>query len=220
MDTTEIYDDPRKNDPRLTPLGHVLTSETVETKIKTIFGAVSWPGKNPGFAVVLGVSRRPRLDGRDVFLLDEYESDDMRVLVHQCGVLNQKYKPYRWIGDPRNDSADRFRREMNEQNRTDLSFQTSTIFDIELPYQYLLPKLKHLLDAKAKTLFLKDSKVLDYMGSINADEIPETPWGTYPAIEAVALGVIELTENWDAEEKKHEKLRRIREMQEKYRRPR
>ena len=85
-----------------------------------------------------------------------------------------------------------------------------------MPYQYLLPKLKRLLDAKAKTLYLKDSKVLDYMGSINADEIPEMPWGTYPAIEAVALGVIELTENWDAEERSRRSREKYRQMKAKY----
>ena len=83
---------------------------------KEVFGGVSWPGKRPGFAVVLAMDRTRHLDSYDVCLLDEYESFSTRELVRQCSALDSKYRPDRWIGDCKNGAASRFIQDMHDEN--------------------------------------------------------------------------------------------------------
>ena len=60
---------------------------------------------------------RYHMGNHDVYLLDEFESFDMRQLVRQCGVLDFKYAPDRWVGDYHNDAASLFIDEMNAECR-------------------------------------------------------------------------------------------------------
>jgi len=74
---------------------------------RALYGGVAWPGKLAGFAVVLAMSRSRHFDSGDIYLLDEYETFDTRELVRQCDVLRFKYRVETWIGDIRNDAAQR-----------------------------------------------------------------------------------------------------------------
>lgn len=203
-------------DLRTSELGHTLTFTELRNpfKIKAIYGGVAWPGKRPGFAVVAAMDYEPHLGGHDIFLLDEYESFDMRKLIRQCAVLNLKYAitrlsdydPYelgRWIGDYKNDAASRFIDEMNsEQERANrynpdlhrerLSLSGTTMLEMENLYPYILPQIKDLLNPARRRLFLKDSKILGYLSEIEVDEIAELEVGSYPAVEAIAFAVIEM----------------------------
>ena len=217
MNIDKVYEEIRRNDPQYTPLGYTFSPEKMDYWIKTVFGAVAFPGKNPGFIAVAGMSKRPEIAGKHViYLLDEYESYDMRRLIRQVGVLNQKYKPYRWVGDSRNTAVDRFRREMNEENSTKVSFHSSTLFDIEFPYEYILPTIRYMINQDSRLLHLKESLSLGYMASIKPDEIRDMPWGEYPAIEAVGMVAIELRDHGNAEEQDRAMKRKIRECQEMY----
>jgi hypothetical protein len=46
-----------------------------------------------------------------------------------------------------------------------------------------------------RRLFLKDSKVANYLGEIEESEITELERGSYPAIEALAFAVIEMLDH-------------------------
>jgi hypothetical protein len=149
---------------------------------------------------VVGMERSVHFDSHDIFLLDEYESFDMRELVRQCGVMDFKYSPERWIGDFKNNAADRFIFEMNkennppdtqgQQNARRFSITPTTMLEMENFYSYILPQIKQL--SQHSQLFLKDGKVADYLLSIKEDEIVELQFGDYPAIEALAFAVFEM----------------------------
>ncbi|NIP26647.1 MAG: hypothetical protein GWO38_23200, partial [Phycisphaerae bacterium] len=84
-----------------------------------IYGGVAWPGKRPGFAVIVLMDDRPHFDSHDVCVIAEFESYSTRDLVRQIGVLDDTFMPDRWIGDNRNDAADKFVRELQNDGDRD-----------------------------------------------------------------------------------------------------
>ena len=172
-------------------LGQVWATDELELHFTSIYGSVAWPGKNPGFAVVVAKSR---LDN-DIYLLAESYSEDMLVLVRQCGVLNYKYHPAVWFGDTKNKAADQFIDEMNKKYESSRQFRLTSTQILDMGqglYQFILPKLKELLDKKYKQLHLKNSKICDYLATVESDEMATIELGEYPAIEALALAALEL----------------------------
>jgi len=166
---------------------------------KAVYGGVSWPGKRPGFAVIVAADRARHIDNHDACLLDEFESFDICELVRQCGVLDFRYLPKQWIGDWKNDAAWSFIQEMNNElqgenktNRRQLSLGWTPMFDMEHLYPYILAEIRRLLTTDHRQLYLKDSKIRGYLSEIKEDEIAELEHGAYPAIEALAFAVIEM----------------------------
>lgn len=186
-----------------TELGHQWSKADLKRHFRALYGGVAWPGQRPGFVVVVGLANEKHFDSYDVYLLDECESVDTRELVRQMGVLDYRYEPARWVGDPYNDAADRFLRELNEERQAATDSATgfpagrrmprylcpipSPVLDMKRPYSYILAELKWLLDADRRQLFLKTSRVKDYLTTIEPDEVPALEFGAYPAIEALAL---------------------------------
>jgi hypothetical protein len=194
---------------RESDLGTTFTAQQIKEQAHVLYGGVAWPGKRPGFAVVLALGKEKRFvgnsafdfDNSDIYVLDEIEAADTRELVHRCAGLNAKYTPARWVGGHRNNAADRFINELNArqappvdayEERPSFSVGWTQLLELERPYEYLLPSLKALLDKDRKRLFLKGSRVTQYLGEIKPDEIPFLEWGEYPAIEALGLTVYEL----------------------------
>jgi len=182
-------------------LGHTFTRLELKNECRAIYGGVAWPGKRPGFAVVLGMGNDKHFDSYDIYLLDEFESIDTRELVRQCGVMDLKFLPERWIGDDRNDAADKFIWEMNSErckpddsqiNMRCLSICPTQILEMAFPYQYILPELKRLLNKGRRQLFLKSSKVLDSLAAIEPQGLSTLELGEFPSIEALAFAVIDL----------------------------
>jgi len=173
---------------------------------KAVYGGIAWPGKRPGFAAVLAMSHDRHFESYDIYLLDEFESFDTRELVRRCGIFNHKYNPDVWIGDRRNDAGDRFIHEMNDEfelpQRMSVQerqfFLTSTpVLEMEQLYQYILPSIKKLLDPERRQLFLRDSRVLNYLREVELNDITELELGHYPAIEAIAFAVLEMLQRGD-----------------------
>jgi len=188
-------------DIKTAELGQDFTIEELKSQCKAIYGGVSWPSKRPGFAVVLGMSHDKHFDNYDIYLLDEFEHIDMWELIKQCGVLIFKYQPTMWIGDKKNDAADRFIQELNitlrrpeKSNQEQLYFSvySTPILDMKNPYPYIMSEIKKLVDEESRQLFLKDSKTKNYLGEIEPSEVVELQLGDYPAIEALAFAMIEM----------------------------
>ena len=181
------------NDIREAKLGEEFESHDLDRCCRVVYGGVAWSGKRPGFAVVLAMSKRkdPETGSHEICLLDEFESHDMRRLIRQCGLLNSKYEPKRWPSDTTNDSAEELMAEM----RGDVGFDISEtdLTEMKPIYPYILTNLKELLDQKNRCLFLKNSKILNYMNDIEGGDVSGLVLGDYPAIEALAYAVIEMT---------------------------
>ena len=131
-------------------------------------------------------------------MLDEYESFSARELVRQCGVLDFKYMPKRWVGDREYGAAIPFIDEMNDDRhkREQELFSFSRPFELlEMNplYPYILDEIKRLIRQDHRRLFLpENSKVLSYLSNVVSDEIYEYEIGDYPAVEALAFAVIEI----------------------------
>ena len=177
-------------DLRTAELGHPFTHTELRSHFKAVWGGVAWPGKRPGFVVVIGMIHPDEPEGSEIYLLDEFESFDMRELIRQCGVLNSKYEPERWVGDTSNDSAEEFLGEMKHDFCSYLS--ETELTEMEPLYPYILGKFKELLNPERRRLFLKNSRVLDYLAGIEQAEVAELERGDYPALEALIYAVAEL----------------------------
>jgi hypothetical protein len=195
-------------DLKETSLGQPFERKDLKHCCKAIYAGVAWPGKRPGFAVVIAMDKEEHFDNHDICLLDEYESFDTRELVRQCGVLDHKYQPQRWIGDSRNNAADRFIREMNSElesredsqarivgateRRRRFNVCSTQMLNMEQLYPYILPHIKSLLDKDRRQLFVKDSSVLNYLSAVEPSEIATLEFGDFPAVEALAFAVLEM----------------------------
>lgn len=194
-------------DIKTTPLNYPLSDLELTNQCKVVYGGVAWPGKQQGFAVIIAMMYEQHLDSHDIYLLEEYESFDTRELVRQCGAMDARYKPAMWIGDNRNNAADRFIREMDDELQSPAtptaarrSFYICPTMMLEMNqlYAYMLPQLKMILDPERRVLFLKNSKVLDYLANIEEKEVADLQFGAYPAIEALAFAVIEMRSHYPA----------------------
>lgn len=166
---------------------------------KAIFGGVSWPGKRPGYAIVVAMDLHRRFDSYEVCVLAEYESPSVRELARQCDILDYTYEPKKWIGDWKNDAADKFIRELNSEKTKQehkFSVNLTPMLEMENLYPYMLDELKRLLDPNRRMLFLKDSKVKSYLGEIGepgkTDDLSVFSLGEYPAIEATCFAVLSM----------------------------
>jgi len=177
---------------RVSELGHTFADWQLEYQCKSIFGGVSVPGSNPGFAVVIAMGKEERFAGHDMCLLDEFESFDLRELIQKCRAFDLKYAPKMWIGDDKNSAADRFITEMNTSSKGRFGLTSTAMLDMEDLYSYIIPQIKDLIREDRRRLYLKDSKVVNYLGGIQAGEIAELEPGDYPAIEALAFAAIEM----------------------------
>jgi hypothetical protein len=162
---------------------------------KAIFGGVSWPGKRPGYAVVVAMDKHRRFDSYEVCVLAEYESPSVRDLVRQADILDYTYEPKKWIGDWKNDAADKFIRELNSEKTKQVpkfSVNLTPMLEMENLYPYMLDELKRLLDEKRRMLYLKDAKVVNYLSEIEEEDIASLGLGEYPAIEATCFAVLSM----------------------------
>ena len=164
---------------------------------RAIYGGVSWPGKRPGYAVVVGMDRHQRFDSYEVCILAEYESLSVRELVRQCDTLDYTYEPTKWIGDWKNDAADKFIRELNNEKPKEVpkfSVSLTPMLEMANLYPYMLDELKRLLQEDRRMLYMKGAKVVNYLGEIGPDvDIPSLKLGEYPAIEALCFAVLTMT---------------------------
>lgn len=176
-------------------LGQAFGWQEMKNCCKSIYGAVSWPGRRPGFVVVVAMDSAMRFDNHDICLLEESESFYMRDLVRSCGALDLKYSPDRWVGDYKNDAAFKFITEMNsehERHGQKLRLTPTQLLDMEQLYPYILDEIRRLLSKGCRQLFLKDSKILNYLSEIEEGETASLELGDFPAVEALAFAVIEM----------------------------
>jgi hypothetical protein len=182
------------------PLGIAYENILPTPDRRYIYGGVAWPGKRPGFAVVVLMDSEKHFDGHDVCLIAEHETFSIRELVRQIAVLDDIYMPDRWIGDNRNNAADKFIKEVDadgdrDRRRSKLMFVYTPMLDMDNFYQYALDEIKRLLDKDRRMLFLKESIISNYLSDIENDAITDLKHGDYPAIEALTYAVITIMNN-------------------------
>jgi hypothetical protein len=176
-------------DIKTTQLGHEFTQAQLRNQSRAVYGGVAWPGKRSGFVVVLAIVYSDERKLWEIYLLDEFESPYMRELIRQCGLLHSKYEPYSWVGDTKNSSAEERMYEMKDDSGFSLN-ETDVIEKVPF-YQYVVDELKDLRDEEHRRLFLKNSKVLNYMAEIEQGQVAELKRGEYPPLEALVYAAVE-----------------------------
>jgi len=165
---------------------------------KTIIGGVSWPAKQPGYAIVLGCARETINSAWCAYVVDEYESEDIHDLVHQCCILDQKWSPDRWLGDPDNDAAFEIITQVNRTYaETDLRWIgfklcPPLVLEHKRPYEYMMTQLVYLMNKKRIRLYLKNAIVRNYMSSILPADLPVLKFGDFPHTEALAFAALDI----------------------------
>ena len=186
-------------------LGRTFDVKELQNCCRATYGSIAWPGKKPGFAVVLAMSRRKEndSDSHEICLLDECEHSDLRELIVQCRRLDAKWEPELWFGDTNNDAAEEFIYEMNANANAQWFDPAARKFNLvptcllypepmQEMYSYILGTLKGLLGERQRRLFLKDGIIKNYLDQIKPDEVAELKRGDYPAIEALGYAVVEM----------------------------
>jgi hypothetical protein len=170
-------------------IGYPFSREQLSKECHLIYGGISLPGKQPGFAVVVAADKKRH---SDMYILDETESFDPMELIYQSGALDFKYLPSYWIGDFRKPEAAKFSEDFNNQSghRRNFSLTWTPLLDMKSLYSYILPQIKEL--CRLKQLVIKEGKIANYLRSIQENEISELGLGDWPAIEALAFAVLEL----------------------------
>ena len=102
---------------------------------------------------------------------------------------------------------------MNTGGKRQFGLTSTAMLSMERPYSYIIPQIKDLIREDRRQLYLKDSKIINYLGGIQAAEIADLELGDFPAIEALAFAVIEMRdrggkghltkEEWRALKKEH-----------------
>ena len=156
------------------PIGEELNDRERDNLYKTIIGGVSWPAKHSGYAVMLGMARERVNTPWCAFVVDQYESEDIHDLVHQCCVLDKRWKPDRWLGDPDNDAAFEIMCAANRKYAVSDSrwrgfkLCPPLVLESKRPYEYMMTQVKYMMSKTRTRLFLKDARVGSYMRLIQA----------------------------------------------------
>lgn len=189
-------------------LGESISYPDLLLETHAVWGSVSWPfAERAGFCLVIAAVRRS--DGFEYWILDDFESHDVRALVRQCGALDLKYwitwardslrgaPRGRWIGDDKHDAANKFIREMNEdfgrdaRDRPKFRLYTSQLLELEHLYEFIIPKIKNLANPKRRRLYFNDSQATIYLNDLEKFDLAELKPGDYPALEALGFGLNE-----------------------------
>ncbi|MFC1652482.1 hypothetical protein ACFL3F_02070 [Planctomycetota bacterium] len=182
------------NELKDTKIGEITKQKTLENLFEQIIGAVAWPGENPGFVVVLGISYDWSANGNGICVLDEAESNDMRDLLRECDRLQDLYRLQLWTGDGEDGAYLGFYRGTSDFD-VPWVYRDPQYEEIDRPYAFLLPHIRKQLNPSDRHLFLRESRTASYLAQVVPTEIHAMNWGAFPAIEALGMGVIELTES-------------------------
>ncbi len=100
------------------------------------------------------------------------------------------------MGDQKNDAAYPFIRELSKERHNNKArrfhLYRTPLLDKEHLYPYILAEIKGLINPEKRHLFLKDSKVANYLSGIEPGEVVDLQLGDFPAIEALAFAVLEM----------------------------
>ena len=178
------------------PIGAGHGPAELHAHYEVCIGGVAWPCKEmEGYCLVLGMSRLRDRGVHQIYLLDEFQSEDVREIIAKMGAMTVKYRPQRWIGDEGNMAAMKLRYEWNHRNADQdedywLAISRSPVLDMDRPYQYLLPQIKQLIGKDHRQLWLKAGNVTNYLGIIDPAMVSEMKIGANPAVEALGYAVM------------------------------
>lgn len=178
--------------------------EKEDFKYRRIYGGLAWPGKRPGFAVIVGEEREfvPGLNAYPLRVLDEFETDDLVSLARHCTGLDFYYRPERWLGDTGNMAGMEFIYQLNKefktreamiQGRRNFNLMLSHFVNMDNGFEYLFSSLRKYLTQDRKLLYIGEkSRLASYLLEVRPDEIASIRTGDYPAIESLGYAAVEL----------------------------
>jgi len=133
----------------------------------------------------------PMQTTKNLYVLAEFESDDMEALILGCKALDCRFSPNKWFGDSERTEVVQILSEVNRDGGKSLHISPlwPWLLEAKDPYQPMLSAIHRLLKTERKRLFLRGSVVGTSLNEIKRDEIYELRFGHFPAIEALAIAV-------------------------------
>lgn len=186
------------------PIGEVLSPKQGSAMYPCRCAGVAWPGKEVGYAVVLGLARETVHHPYSAYVIDEYESGDIADLIRQCCVLDAKWSPDRWMGNRDNEAAQMIlwqvvsKYALEHGNWRGLSICPPIYMEHKRPYEYMIPQIKDMLklqvygEIEIRKLYLKGCMAVPRLQTLDTQDLTEFKWGERPHIEALAFAALEI----------------------------
>jgi hypothetical protein len=175
-------------DIRTAPIGSIRDRAILNRFYARIMGSTVPPGVGGmGYSVIVGERAE---DGAlsEYYVLDEFESPNIRDLIQWSVACWRPYGPSVWFGDPRAVASRQFVQDFNTSMGVGFAFTPSVLADMPQLYSYILPTVQSLLKPTQRRAFLGTSLVRKYLSRIKLDELISMKPGDMPAVEA--LGVL------------------------------
>jgi hypothetical protein len=167
-----------------------------------------WPGKHPGFAVVLGEDEFKNHELHR-YVLAEIEEPGLKAFIRSCYDLAGLYAVSDIYGDRSdkvaNDFLRRFNDELHERREVGFHILSSPMFNSPECFELCARTIQKHTEADAKTLhFGEKSRLPAYLLELRPSELKTATAADHPAIAALgfALTPMDIWPSFDPEEMK------------------
>ncbi|GEM_PF-1268581 len=177
--------------------------ETKEEYARVVAG-VQFPGKKPGFAVVLGETeiRDPASQSRNYYILAELEDAGLQSFIERCHEAAGLYACADWYGDPADRVAQEFlyefNRQLQEKRQRGFYLSRPPLFGEKAQFEYCCQTIFKHVRAGRKTLhFGPASKLPGFLLEFGQEQIRSGKPEDFPAIAALGFALTAL-DTWPA----------------------
>lgn len=160
---------------------------------RRIIGGVEWPGKRPGFAVVVGedFEEDKSLDVHHLWVLKEHETESTKKLIEKCMEFKYNNGANKWYGDISNEIEMAFVEKANKNinYRDHLYIEEAPFSDEPEAFAFCVRIIKKCVDTQGKYLHFNKSEIPAYLREIQSEAKDSLKVGDYPAISALGYAI-------------------------------
>ena len=171
-----------------------LINRKTKDRFSRILGGLAWPGKNPGFAIVVGESYEidKTLQKRHYHILAEYESQSVGDLIRRCAEFRVNLCASPFYGD----DEKRWAMDILRKSRIGLYITAAPYHDDPTAFEGYLLTIRELTHPVKKRLhFGSKSHLPALLAALSANDIVATAkvaFEQHPAIAALGYAVTAL----------------------------
>ena len=186
----------RKRDLPGTTDSFLINLET-EERFSRILGGLAWPGKNPGFAVVVAEELEidKTLNKRHYLILAEYESQSLSDLTRRSAEFSVNFCAHPFYGDEKK----RWAMDILRKSGAGLYITAAPFIDDPTAFEGYLLTIRELTHPTQKRLhFGSKSQLPPLLAALNPNDIATTAkvaFKRYPAVAALGFAVSALEDS-------------------------
>ena len=171
-----------------------LINVKTEERFNRVVGGIAWPGKNPGFLVVIGEDHEKdqTLQNRHYRILAEYSSLSLNDLVRRGSEFSANFCAHPFYGDEK----ERWAMEHMRKSGFYLNLTAAPFVDDPTAFKGYMHTIRELAHPTAKSLhFGSESHLPAHLAALTPDDMMTTAkvaFEQYPAITALGFAVFAL----------------------------